>query len=63
MEKFINFAWLIATTTSWISFAVASWFWADDSFDRGLAILTILWFVMSIVLFVIGYKMRNQQNK
>lgn len=58
MEKYINIAWLIATVTSWISFSVASWFLADD-FEPGTLILTILWFLMSIFLFLIGLRLRK----
>jgi len=60
MKKFLNIAWLIAITTSWISFAVATWFWADKPYDYGLLMLMIIWFVVSLVLFLVGYRLRNQ---
>ena len=56
MEKFLGFAWLVATITSWISFGVASWFLADR-FEIGTLILTILWFLMSVILFFIGLRL------
>jgi hypothetical protein len=58
MEKYIGIAWLIATVISWLSFGVASWFLADD-FETGTLILTILWFLMSIFLFLIGLRLRK----
>lgn len=61
MEKYISVAWLIATVTAWISFSVASWFLADD-FETGTLILTILWFLMSIFLFLIGLRLRKPSS-
>lgn len=58
MDKFIGIAWLIAAVTSWISFGVASWTLADD-FETGTLVLTILWFLMSIFLFLIGLRLRR----
>lgn len=58
MEKYIGIAWLVATIVSWISFGVASWILADD-FEIGTLVLTILWFVMSLVLFFIGLRLRK----
>jgi hypothetical protein len=58
MEKHLSIAWLFATIVSWISFSVASWFLADD-FEIGTLVLTILWFVMSLVLFGIGMRLRK----
>ena len=53
MEKYLRVAWLVATLTSWISFGFASWEWADD-FDSGMLVLTLLWFTLSLVLFLVG---------
>lgn len=58
MERYIGFAWLIATVISWISFSVASWFLADD-FETGTLVIAILWFLMSLVLFYIGLRLRK----
>lgn len=58
MEKYLGIAWLIATVMSWISFGVASWFLADD-FETGTLIITILWFLMSVILFMIGLRLRK----
>jgi hypothetical protein len=58
MEKYLGIAWLVATLISWVSFGVASWFLADD-FEMGTLVLTILWFVMSLVLFFIGLRLRK----
>ena len=58
MEKYINIAWLIATVTSWISFGFASWQLAED-LEISMLILTILWFLMSIFLFLIGLRLRK----
>ena len=58
MEKYMGIAWLIATVISWISFGVASWFLADD-FETGTLALAILWFLMSLVLFYIGLRLRK----
>ncbi|MBL8063153.1 MAG: hypothetical protein JNK32_09060 [Anaerolineales bacterium] len=62
MNKYIGFAWLFITLISWLNFAVASWFWADD-FEPGLLVLAILWFVMSLVLFLVGWHLRDRLNK
>jgi hypothetical protein len=61
MDKFLAFAWLVATITSWISFAVASWFLADR-FEIGTLVITILWFLMSVVLFLIGLRLRRPSS-
>ena len=58
MEKYKGIAWLVATVMSWISIGVASWFLADD-FDTGTLVLAILWFLMSVVLFYIGLRLRK----
>ena len=66
MDKLISFAWFIATVTSWISFVVASWEWADSYrgglYDSGMLFLMILWFVMSLVLFFIGLQLRRRSS-
>jgi len=62
MDKYLKFAWFIATVTSWISFAVATWFWADDLNDQGMLTLMILWFVMSLTLFVAGLRFRKSPS-
>ncbi|HXQ39416.1 MAG TPA: hypothetical protein VN843_35780 [Anaerolineales bacterium] len=56
MEKYLGIAWLIATVISWNSFGVASWFLADR-FEIGTLVLTILWFLMSVILFFIGLRL------
>ena len=61
MNKFLGFAWLIATVTSWISFGVASWEWADNP-DSAMLTLTILWFAMSLVLFLIGLRLNKPSS-
>ena len=61
MDKYINVAWLIATVTSWISFGFASWQLAED-LELSMLILTILWFVMSIFLFLIGLRLRKPSS-
>ena len=53
MNKYLQIVWFIATVTSWLSFGFAYWQWADD-FNRGMLALTVLWFVISLVLFIIG---------
>lgn len=58
MEKYLSIAWLIAMVTSWISFGFASWTLADD-FSEETLILTILWFLMSVILFLIGLRLRK----
>ena len=62
MEKYVNVTWAFATMISWLSFGTASWFWANEYPDTGLGLLTILWFAISLVLFFIGYRLRNKQN-
>lgn len=61
MEKYLGIAWLVATIVSWLSFGVASWFLADR-FEIGTLILTILWFLMSIILFFIGLRLRKPSS-
>ena len=61
MDKYLKFVWLIATVTSWLSFGFASWEWAND-FDRGMLMLTILWFVMSLILFAVGLRFRKSAS-
>ena len=58
MDKFLGFAWLVATITSWISFGFASWELVER-FETGTLILTILWFLMSVILFWIGLRLRK----
>jgi len=62
MEKYLGLAWLIATVISWLSFGVASWFWAEDFDNTGMLVLTILWFVISLSLFVIGLRFRKPSS-
>jgi hypothetical protein len=61
MEKYLGFAWLVLTITSWISFGVASWTLADD-FNSGTLVLTVLWFLMSVILFAIGLRLRKPSS-
>ena len=58
MERYIGIAWLVAKIISWVSFGVASWFLADD-FEAGMLVLTILWFLMSLILFYYGLRLRK----
>ena len=58
MDKYLGIGWLIVTVISWISFGVASWFLADD-FEIGMLALAILWFLMSVILFLIGMRLRK----
>jgi hypothetical protein len=58
MEKYLSIAWLVATITSWVSFGFASWELADG-YEPGLLALTILWFVLSAVLFLFGLLYRK----
>lgn len=58
MEKYLSIAWLVATITSWLSFGFASWELADG-YDPGMLALTLLWFVMSLILFLIGLRYRK----
>ena len=58
MEKYFSIAWLVATITSWLSFGFASWELADG-YDPGMLALTLLWFVMSLILFLIGLRYRK----
>jgi hypothetical protein len=66
MDKLIGFFWFIATVTSWVSFGFASWEWADSYdggiYDSGMLVLMILWFVMSLVLFVVGLRLRKPSS-
>ena len=62
MEKLLGIAWLFATLVSWISFSVASWFWADDISNSGMFVLTILWFVISFILFLVGLRYRKPSS-
>jgi len=62
MEKYLGIAWLIATVISWLSFGVASWFWADDVANIGMLILTVLWFVISLTLFLVGLRFRTPSS-
>ena len=62
MEKLLGIAWLFATLISWISFSVASWFWADDISNSGMFVLTILWFVISFILFLVGLRYRKPSS-
>jgi hypothetical protein len=62
MEKYLGVVWLFATVISWISFGVASRFWADDVNNIGMLVFTILWFVISLVLFVIGLRFRKSSS-
>ena len=62
MEKYLGLAWFIATVVSWISFGIASWFWADDLSNVGMLVLTILWFVISLALFMIGLRLRRPSS-
>ena len=59
MGKYLGIAWLVATIISWVSFGVASWFWADDFGNIGMLVLTLLWFVISLSLFLIGLRLRK----
>ena len=58
MDKYLSIAWLVATITSWFSFGFAFWEWAD-SYDPAMLALTILWFVMSVILFLVGLRYRK----
>jgi hypothetical protein len=62
MEKYVGLAWMIATVISWLSFGVASWFWADDFNNVGMVVLLILWYVISLLLFLIGLRFRNPSS-
>ena len=66
MDKLISFFWFIATVTSWVSFGFASWEWADSygvgKQDGGMFLLMILWFVMSLVLFLVGLRLRKTSS-
>ncbi|HSL27948.1 MAG TPA: hypothetical protein VK900_02010 [Anaerolineales bacterium] len=61
MNKYLQIVWLIATVTSWLSFGFASWQWADG-FNRGMFVLTLLWFIISLVLFMIGFWFRKSSS-
>ncbi len=58
MENYLSIAWLVATITSWLSFGFASWELADG-YDPGMLALTVLWFVISLGLFLIGLRYRK----
>ena len=62
MDKLIGFFWFIATVTSWISFGFASWEWAESYhvgiYDSGMLFLMVLLCVMSLVLFLVGLRLR-----
>lgn len=58
LEKYLGIAWLVAMVISWISFGVASWFLADD-FETGTLVLALLWFLMSVILFWVGLRLRK----
>ena len=66
MDRFLSFVWFIATTTSWISFGFASWEWAESYsggiYDTGMLVLMILWFAMSLILFLIGLRLRKSSS-
>jgi hypothetical protein len=66
MDKLIGFFWFIAMVTSWGSFGFASWEWADSYksgiYDSGMLVLMILWFVMSLILFLIGLRLRKPSS-
>ena len=61
MNTLLRIAWFIATITSWLSFGFASWEWAN-SFDRGMLMLMVLWFVMSLILFAVGLRFRKSSS-
>jgi len=61
MDTLLRIAWFIATVTSWLSFGFASWEWAD-SLDRGMLTLMILWFMMSLLLFLVGLRFRRSSS-
>jgi hypothetical protein len=61
MEKYLGIAWLVATVIPWVSFGVASWFLADR-FEPGTRVLAILWFLMSVILFWIGLRLRRPSS-
>ena len=66
MDKLIGFFWFIATVTSWISFGFASWKWAESYqggiYDSGMFVLMVLWFVISLVLFLVGLRLRKTSS-
>ena len=62
MNKYIGITWLVVTLISWVNFAVASWFWADDM-EPGLLVLVVLWFVISLILFLTGWQLRDRMTK
>ena len=66
MDRYLGFVWFVATVTSWISFGFASWEWADSYgsgiHDSGMLVLMILWFVMSLVLFLVGLGLRKTSS-
>jgi len=62
MERHLGPAWLIVTVISWLSFGVASWFWVDEIGNSRMLLLTILWFVISLLLFIAGLRYRNSSR-
>ena len=66
MDKLIGFFWFIAMVTSWVSFGFASWEWAgsyrDGLYDSGMLVLMLLWFVLSLILFFIGLRLRKPSS-
>ncbi|HMZ07333.1 MAG TPA: hypothetical protein PK078_06915 [Anaerolineales bacterium] len=62
MNKYIGITWLVVTLISWVNFAVASWFWVDDM-EPGLLVLVVLWFVISLILFLTGWQLRDRMTK
>lgn len=61
MDNYLKFVWVMATITSWFSFGFASWEWAHD-FDRGMLTLMVLWFVLSLILFMVGWRFRKSSS-
>jgi hypothetical protein len=63
VDKLVSFFWFIAAVRSWVSFGVASWEWADSYhdgiYDTGMLFLMLFWFVMSLVLFLVGLRLRK----
>jgi hypothetical protein len=59
MDKYINIAWLFAVATSWISFGVASWEWADHGGSRAL-LFALFWLVMSVAIFYAGFRAQKK---
>jgi hypothetical protein len=61
MDKYFRFVWVIATITAWFSFGFASWQWANQ-LERGMLMLMILWFVLSLILFAVGLRFRKSSS-